>query len=55
MEHNSKFERNTVTGTWRVSCTCGWFMYGTKEEVQKRAATHDLEWITADPLEATHD
>ncbi len=51
MEHNVKFERNTRTGRWRAQCSCNWMTIGSKEEVQALAATHDIEWVDADPAQ----
>lgn len=47
--HSVKFERNTRSGDWRAKCTCGWFHIGERDEVQSRAATHDLEWEAVEP------
>lgn len=50
--HASTFHRNSRTGEHRVRCTCGWFHFGTLEDCQKRAATHDFEWL---PIEEQVD
>lgn len=47
--HEVTFERNTRTGMWRAFCSCGWSHFGTSTEVQARSATHDIEWIPAEP------
>ena len=49
--HTTTFARNTRTGLWRASCVCGWVKFGEREEVQSRAANHDLDWIAADPTD----
>lgn len=48
--HEVKFEKNVVTGMHRATCSCGWVMLGTLEEVQSRAATHDTEWQEICPV-----
>lgn len=50
MHHEVKFERNTRDGKWRGFCAaCMWCRVGTREEVQALAATHDIDWVEADP------
>jgi hypothetical protein len=52
--HITTFERNRRTGMWRATCTCGWFhTCQSADEVQERAATHDLEWIEDEPSNYT--
>jgi hypothetical protein len=46
--HEVKFARNTVSGIWRATCSCGWVWIGEQAEVQSRAATHDVEWEAVD-------
>lgn len=51
--HTVTFERNTrVADFWRASCSCGWLWLGKREDVQSRAAVHDIEWQPADPAKA---
>lgn len=55
--HSIKLFRNTRTGGYRAECSCGWILIGdSKEEVQGRAATHDIEWEEiADALNGAAD
>ncbi len=41
--HSISFYRSTDDGSYRAVCTCKWSCNGTREEVQCRAATHDLD------------
>lgn len=41
--HSVHFQRRTDKPLFRASCTCGWSVEGTCEEVQTKAATHDLD------------
>jgi hypothetical protein len=43
-EHKVIFQRNQRTGMWRSICICGWMWAGFKDDVQTRAATHDMDW-----------
>lgn len=43
--HEVNFERNIQDGKWRALCSCGWQHYGSEEEVQCRAAVHDIELV----------
>lgn len=36
-------------GIYRGVCSCGWSMTGEREEVQARAATHDLDEQPGEP------
>lgn len=40
--HDVRFERNTGTGMWRATCSCGWLTVGTQGHVQAQAGSHDL-------------
>ena len=42
--HTRTFAVNKLDGQWRGRCTCGWFWFGSREEVQTRADSHDTEW-----------
>lgn len=41
--HSVHFQRHSYTGVFHAECVCGWSLTGTREEVQTRAATHDLD------------
>lgn len=42
--HSIRFFRcPEEAGEFRAVCTCGWSIRGTLEEIQSRAATHDLD------------
>lgn len=43
--HTVAFARNQRTGLWRATCNCGWVTFGERDEVQAKAATHDMDWI----------
>jgi hypothetical protein len=43
--HYVTFQKNPTTREWRGACHCGWSMTGTQEDVQTRAATHDLDEV----------
>lgn len=48
--HYVSFQRNTINGLWRARCAgCGWIGVGEEEEVKRRAATHDMEWVDEPP------
>lgn len=47
--HETKFQRNQITGLHRALCSCGWFTTGSLTECQLRASTHDTEWCDIDP------
>lgn len=43
--HHTRFERNTITGLYRATCTCGWFdVRSNLTELQLHASTHDVAW-----------
>ena len=41
--HQITFQRLPNDGTHRAMCSCGWSITGDREEVQQRAATHDMD------------
>jgi hypothetical protein len=41
--------RNVSNGLFKIRCSCGWFtIKDSLEEVEKRAAVHDREWIAVE-------
>lgn len=52
MIHIVTFEKNIHTGAWRARCSgCYWSWVGLKDDVQARAATHDIEWQVVETVE----
>ncbi len=41
--HEIRFYRNPADGMYRAICSCGWTLEGDREDVQAKAATHDLD------------
>jgi len=49
--HSVRFYRSTTEpGVYHATCSCGWAMSGDLQELQTRAATHDLDEIREPPL-----
>lgn len=56
--HSVKFERRKDGVMFRAQCTCGWSSADPSlEQLQARAATHDLDWeeIRPNTLDAGPD
>lgn len=49
-EHSVSFMRNRISGLWCGRCSCGWLAVGGEDEIQNRAAGHDLEWLDEEPI-----
>jgi hypothetical protein len=41
--HLATIATNRQTGQWRFCCSCGFYMVGSRDEVCKWGARHDLE------------
>ena len=41
--HLATIATNKQTGQWRFRCSCGFYMVGSRDEVCKWGARHDLE------------